>query len=336
MDPNIADLFQREGVTFVGKGKKIVDGKQTDEDAIIIGVVEKKPLDKLSKRQIIPKEVGGQKTDIVQTGKIVKRGYEEERRTCKRRPIQPGTSVGHYQITAGTFGAVVYSDETVFEDPTVNMSWWDKLLLAILKWLGFIGDSDFALLAFPSSETKAYILSNNHVLANENKASVGDPIWQPGKYDGGTKLDAVATLTEYVPISKTRPNRVDVAIAEITAEYDPKVLDIGVPKEPRFDIVVGNYITKSGRTTGTTRAKVIATDAYTEVEYDMGLTEWEGQIIVGRTDDGEPSSDGGDSGSIGVDDFGHPVGLLFAGSDEVTVFNPIKSVLAELKTKVSF
>ena len=31
-----------------------------------------------------------------------------------------------------------------------------------------------------------YILSNNHVLANSNAASPGDPILQPGPYDGGT------------------------------------------------------------------------------------------------------------------------------------------------------
>ena len=39
-----------------------------------------------------------------------------------------------------------------------------------------------------------YILSNNHVLANINNASIGDAALQPGPYDGGTAADRIATL----------------------------------------------------------------------------------------------------------------------------------------------
>lgn len=46
-----------------------------------------------------------------------------------------------------------------------------------------------------------YILSNNHVLANSNSASAGDPVLQPGPADGGqTSEDRVATLSDYVLI----------------------------------------------------------------------------------------------------------------------------------------
>ena len=344
MDPNIADLFQREGVTFVGKGKKIVDGKQTDEDAIIIGVEEKKPKSELTKNQILPSFVSGQKTDIVQTGVIKKRSYEEARRTEKSRPIQPGTSCGHYAISAGSFGSVVYADvEVAVKKDIKSESFFVEFLMAFYNFLKqFLKGHDLIDLPpeepeepEPPMETKAYILSNNHVLANENKASLGDPIRQPGTYDGGTKNDVVAVLSEFVPISRSKTNYVDCAIAEITVDYVPEILDIGVPKGTA-DIEVGEYITKSGRTTGTTRAKVIAVDAYTRVEYDMGLTSWEGQIITGRTDDDEPSSDGGDSGSLGVDDNGYAVGLLAFGSDEITGYNPIGEVLSALKTKVHF
>jgi len=342
MDPNIADLFQREGVTFVGKGKKIVDGKQTDEDAIIIGVVEKKPLDKLSKRQIIPKEVGGQKTDIVQTGRIragpplEKRGYEEEIRITRQRPIFPGISVGHPDVSAGTFGAVVYAEETEEQFDQNNWSWWDKLIIAVLKWLGFLSESQMSMLSFPITKTKAYILSNYHVLTNEGMAKIGDAIWQPGRYDGGCNNDEVAKLTEFVPVSTRKPNKVDVAIAEITVDYNPEIYQIGVPKEPRYDLQVGEYLQYSGRTLGYKKAKIIALDAVTEVEYDMGLTEWEGQIIVGLCDDGSPSSEGGTSGSLWLDMDKRPAGVLYAGSKEVTCINPIKAVQEALKTKIYF
>jgi hypothetical protein len=46
------------------------------------------------------------------------------------------------------------------------------------------------------------ILSNNHVLANSNDAQVGDPILQPGPYDGGRfPNDHIADLTQFVPIT---------------------------------------------------------------------------------------------------------------------------------------
>jgi hypothetical protein len=37
--------------------------------------------------------------------------------------------------------------------------------------------------------TNVYILSNNHVLANINQATINDPIIQPGTYDGGESPD---------------------------------------------------------------------------------------------------------------------------------------------------
>ncbi len=45
------------------------------------------------------------------------------------------------------------------------------------------------------------ILSNNHVLANSNDARVGDPILQPGPFDGGIfPQDQIGTLEAFIPI----------------------------------------------------------------------------------------------------------------------------------------
>ena len=48
--------------------------------------------------------------------------------------------------------------------------------------------------------SEVFILSNNHVLANTNRASKGDAIIQPGEYDGGTIADKIAELEEWVPL----------------------------------------------------------------------------------------------------------------------------------------
>ncbi len=46
-----------------------------------------------------------------------------------------------------------------------------------------------------------YILSNNHVMANSNDATLGDDILQPGPTDGGSRQnDVLARLSDFVPI----------------------------------------------------------------------------------------------------------------------------------------
>ncbi|MGJ3241244.1 MAG: hypothetical protein ACFE0Q_21230 [Anaerolineae bacterium] len=53
----------------------------------------------------------------------------------------------------------------------------------------------------------AYILSNNHVLANSNDAFPNDPVLQPGATDGGQKgVDTVAVLHRYAKLSYTDDN----------------------------------------------------------------------------------------------------------------------------------
>jgi hypothetical protein len=103
---------------------------------------------------MVPKTINGIKTDVIETGKIV--AFQQQQQ--KMRPARPGISIGHYQITAGTFGCLVQKNGQVF------------------------------------------ILSNNHVLANTNAAQVGDAIWQPGKYDGGSSADQIGTLEQFIPI----------------------------------------------------------------------------------------------------------------------------------------
>src|SRR6266536_4296197 len=63
-----------------------------------------------------------------------------------------------------------------------------------------------------------YVLSNNHVLANSNDASIGDHELQPGAYDGGTDpADQIATLSAFKSIDFSGGNNTfDAAIARST------------------------------------------------------------------------------------------------------------------------
>jgi len=170
------------------------------------------------------------------------------------------------------------------------------------------------------------ILSNNHVLANastiENpKAQIGDPILQPGPFDGGTLADQIATLHSYVPLSETTPNLVDAAWAKPLnpADVSEEILAIGYIAgiiEPQLDMEVQ----KSGRTSGVTTGRIIDVNATATVDYDGKQLQFTDQVITTYM------MDPGDSGSLGLDLNKNLWGLGFAGSDELTVFNKISNL----------
>jgi hypothetical protein len=61
-----ANLRKIAGVHAVGIGKKLVKGSPTDDLSIMVFVTRKKPLDQLSAAEIIPAQIGGVKTDVVE------------------------------------------------------------------------------------------------------------------------------------------------------------------------------------------------------------------------------------------------------------------------------
>jgi hypothetical protein len=180
-----------------------------------------------------------------------------------------------------------------------------------------------------------FILSNNHVLANENALPIGSAIYQPGLLDGGNPAtDQIARLTRFIPITPGAPNTVDCAIAEalqpglVRATLLPRVGRLASPNP--IDAVVGMQVMKVGRTTGFTTGSVFDVSADLNVQYDAGVVTFQEQILVQGS--GKPFSDAGDSGSLIVDRATHrATGLLFAGSPSHTIANHISDVLAQLK-----
>jgi hypothetical protein len=185
------------------------------------------------------------------------------------------------------------------------------------------------------------ILSNNHVLANENLASKGDSIVQPGKIDGGrSPRNRVGFLDRFV-ILKKRRNQVDAATASLAegVEYYYNWLEglgkiAGVRSEPLDE---GDRVFKFGRTTGLTEGRVSAIELDNLiVGYDIGDLHFNDQIEIEPVGS-KPFSLGGDSGSLIVDGRRRAVGLLFAGNDaDATYANPIETVLDRLKVRLVY
>jgi len=179
--------------------------------------------------------------------------------------------------------------------------------------------------------TNVYALSNNHVYANENLASIGDNVLQPGTYDEGVDPDdAIGTLYDFEPIDfDGGGNTIDAAIALCSEETLGNATPFDGYGTPSSTIVTWNLlrlrVQKYGRTTGLTSGRIAGINATINVGYDSGTALFVNQILI------RPGgfSAGGDSGSLIVTEQGNnPVGLLFAGSVLYTVANPIDLVLS--------
>ncbi|MCM1565836.1 MAG: S1 family peptidase [Dehalobacter sp.] len=291
-------LLSLNNVVGIGYGLKEVKGKLTDQKAIVVMVSRKVTQTELIRRHVVLKSIEGFVTDVIEVGKVSAHRIQEEgpigeaednvSRKSSWRPAPGGVSIGHYKITAGTLGVVVYDN--------------------------FTG--------------KKLILSNNHVLANstngkDKRAKKGDPILQPGPLDGGTKRnDKIAKLYRYVPLKDNGFNVVDAAVAKPLRQglVVPEILGIGTVQGKTLP-QLGMLVKKSGRTTGLTSGIVQVIDAIIDVDYDGRILKFKNQIMVTAFDQG------GDSGSLVLNEFNWAVGLLFAGSDTFTFVNPIDPVL---------
>jgi len=234
------------------------------------------------------------------------------------RPVPLGVSIGHPAITAGTLGCRVF---------TVT-----------------------------GEQTLYFILSNNHVLANQNNALLGDSILQPGPYDGGNINNPdhhVATLYDFVPIAfDGSANAMDAAVA-LTTDIDtgfatPTGDGYGAPSSTivvEAGLEVGEPVQKYGRTTQWTHGSITSLNATVTVCYETRIVKgrlkcvksavFTGQVMI-QGPGGASFSAGGDSGSLIVTDDSNrnPVALLFAGSDTHTIATPIDRVLSHFNVAI--
>jgi hypothetical protein len=200
-----------------------------------------------------------------------------------------------------------------------------------------------------------YILSDNHILARSDGATVGDAIIQPGLIDTATCTTAgtttVANLSQFSNLQATPSKNVDAAIAQVIAgKVDPagNIIYLGATTDangvpvagapqggtgiPASSVAIGRPVAKSGRSTGLTCSTIEATNISTSVDYTVNCdgtgtkftANYSNQIgVIGGDFSGE-----GDSGSLIVtQDTASPLALLYAGSDTDTVGNPVADVL---------
>lgn len=287
-------------IVGVGVGEKVSSGKRTSALAIKVLVAKKFPRSQVGSRDLIPATIEGLPTDVVAVG------YPRKLTLANRlrfRPLQAGISVSPAPAATSPY------------------------VLA-----GTLG-----ILARGRTSSRRYLISNNHVIANENAVSPGESVIQPASMDGGDSGDRIGRVSHVVELKfGNRRNWMDVAAAVIDENLKPgpRPPTVGIgPVHGTANVRLNSLVRKAGRTTGLTEGivRTVKLDVL-NIEYDGGMVRMEDVFAVEGVEGAFSRS--GDSGSGVVNDKGAVVGLLFAGTDTQTFVIPIQRVLRRLKMKV--
>ncbi len=257
---------------------------------------------------------------MVETGRI--RALNSH--TQRHRPAPGGVSIGHRDITAGTFGCIVkkngqrviLSNNHVLANSNAAEVGDAILQPGPVDGGKFPDDHIANLLEFiPMSLSGGTDSPSDCPIGNSFASALNLFAAAMGR---NTRLQAVRIQAE--------DNLVDAAIAKPLNDGDvtDDILSIGTISGMTPGLL-GMAIQKSGRTTEYTTGTIDQIDVTVNVQYGGGLTgRFTDQILAG------PMSQGGDSGSAVLDNDKKLVGLLFAGSDSTTIINRMENVFSAL------
>lgn len=320
-DTHLSGLLSKLNVVGVGLGYKVSHGVTTGELSLIVSVTRKVDVSALAAKDLVPRALGGIKTDVVETG--VLRALQLGPRDRWRPVVPPGVSVGHHRITAGTFGCLVRRGDEVFILSNnhvladVNKGQQGDAILQPGPSDGGTAEDRIATLAdyvpidFGTTEPECPIAELSTKLLNYVAGALGS----------SHRIRAVRQTAGV--------NRVDAALARPLSPdmVSNEILYIDAPTGVST-ATLGTQVQKTGRTTGHTTGTITQIDATVRIDYYGPTALFTGQLIA------SPMSQGGDSGSAVLDAERRVAGLLFAGSDAATVINPIDEVLTALNVEL--
>lgn len=240
------------------------------------------------------RELAGEECDVRYIGQVRPHQWDPGDLQQRVRPLHPGLSIAHLNVTAGTVGALVFGDDG---------------RARLLSNNHVLADSDRGALG--------------DVVLQPGPADGGDPA-----------ADRIGALEAAAPLDPDAPHLIDAAIAvlddgvEFTAEYPSGALN-GIT-DATDDVLVE----KVGRTTGITQGTVSAVEVDgIDVGYPAGLIEFDDQVEISGAGVAF-SSGGDSGSLVYRPDTMEAIGLLFAGSETggpagtgLTYCNPIGAVV---------
>lgn len=296
--------------------KRIRDGEEVDEEVIRVYVSRKVDPSALSYGDLIPREIDGIPTDVVEIGEMKSLEVRPLAHAARTRPLVAGVSIGNWAVTAGSLGwfftdsagrVVMGSNAHVFADDPLT----------------------------PSSVERRIVQPGRADQGAVPEDVVGTYLWhQPLEGSTCAVSNAVARLLNCVNSflgRKTRfelylveKARIDFAVAEPTVGYEERLyaaedfdgfMGLGFagsgqasffckaehieaagwsPLETEIaSVTIGDQIHKVGRTTEYTAGRVLDDSAYGRVGYGINYVEFDDVVLTTKM------LEGGDSGSAG-------------------------------------
>ena len=294
-------VVDSKNVVAVGISEKVTLGKRTGTLALTFYVRQKKARSKLGVNVVAPSVIGSDMvgeqitTDVVAIGRPQLEIEELENPLATRKPIQPGFSISHVDVEAGTLGAIVEKD--------------GQLMLL----------------------SNSHVLANSGQ-AKKGDVILYPAVADDGK-SPKDKIAKLVNFIPF-QLGGAFVNHVDCAVAlplpGRLVDLRSEIKDLFVPRgitQPVRDM----EIVKVGRTTGETVGKVKDVHFRFVCPYpDIGNVGFVDQVFCTRY-----SSGGDSGSLVLDRKTGKAVGLHFAGFPDKqgvmgSVFNPIQKVLDAL------
>lgn len=284
-------LLKQPGVYVLRTATKMKGGVDTGEPCLQIAVEKKRPLAEIPESELLPSQVNGMKTDVVEA--TMPRAISDH--TARSRPVIGGVSGFINQSgMVGTIGAVVVDNTT-------------KRLAALTNnhCSGLLYDPEYSI---PTS---------GHLSVD------GIQFLQPAPGDGGTSSDIIGSVIRAHALrfgSSAPANSIDAAIISLD-DIDAGwfgILDAHIGPYPfaeLSDLSTGQTVQKSGRSTGVTQGTIEDLSAAANITYfGSGVSDiaaFSGQMLIS----GDGIAAAGDSGAtvlVIADGTICIAGLLFA------------------------
>lgn len=190
-------------------------------------------------------------------------------------------------------------------------------------------------------QNQLYVLSNNHVLNNDNSPSFTETV-QPGGADGGRSgIDAIGRLDRFVTLSKTGDNFVDGAtsIPLRNSLLTPRYATVGELPGHVASYRIGDKLKKVGRTTGLVKGVVESINTDIMVDYgdygNLGTIRFRNQTVIkGANRVSLP----GDSGSVWLrerDNFAAAVNFAGTADGRRSIAYPVEWFMQVFQTRVA-
>lgn len=293
-------LLKCKGVIGVDVDYKEVKGEKTDKFCITVYVKNKLAKEELSADEVVPAEIEGIQTDVVECLNVWPSPESAEQMAAEVKTKQPQTPVlvgglsisNQFDNGYGTLGVVILSNSV----PTA--------------------------------------LSCAHVMVYP-PSQPGQGVIEPGKNQGGTyPADSIGLVT----FSRYGLNNVDAALVPILSSRPSSlgvVQNIGTVRD-YGSTFIGQQVGKMGATTALTQGWVTSTTLMWRYTTSLGTITLDNQIRVDGTG-GSTFALPGDSGSAVINGGLYMVGMVVSGvPNQFTVCNNSTDIVNAIPRVTSF